>query len=215
MIDDALETGRLKRDTASTPKSQAKRDAIMAAATSVLNARTYGLATMNEIAAELQLRDGTLYYYFPSKQALFFACHLRSIARIDQLLATSEAEGGTGAVKIKRSFFPFVDNPMRNGPLLYFGDYFHLEAGQRSVVSREVEKLASKLERFLKLGVADGSIVECETRLVVRLLMGMLIWLPKWTPTIDDLTPETLLSAMGLFSLHGLKARPGGVQASR
>ena len=207
MTDDTLETARPKRDRPSTPKSEAKRDAIMAAATSILNARTYALATMNGIAAELKLRDGTLYYYFPSKQALFYACHLRSIRRIERLLAVSEVEGATGAAKLERFLFHLVYDPMREGPLLYLGDYFHLEAGQHAAISVAVNDLADKLEGFLRLGGVDGSIVECETGLVVRLLMGMLIWLPKWTSTITDLTPERLLSAMGLFSLHGLKAR--------
>ena len=56
-------------------------------------------------------------------------------------------------------------------------------------------------------GIADGSIVPCESRLVVQLLLGMLIWLAKWVPTIEDVTPERLMAAMGVVSLHGLEPR--------
>ena len=62
--------------------------------------------------------------------------------------------------------------------------------------------------RFLQIGIADGSIVPCETRLVVQLLLGMLIWLAKWVPTVDTLTAEGLLAAIRAFSLQGLDNRP-------
>ena len=42
---------------------------------------------------------------------------------------------------------------------------------------------------------------------VVQLLLGMLIWLAKWVPTIADVTPERLMAAMGVVSLQGLEPR--------
>ena len=65
------------------------------------------------------------------------------------------------------------------------------------------------LEQFLKEGMADGSVVQSESALVVQLLLGMLIWLAKWAPAIKDLTVDRLMVAIGAFSLHGLESRPG------
>ena len=189
-------------------KSAAKRDAIMSAATQILNGRTYALATMTEIAAALDLRDATLYYYFPSKQALFHACHVRSMDRFERFIEQADAEEATGAAKLDRFLFHLIDDSAKQGPLLYFGDYFHLEADHRAEVAARADVLTERLERFLKIGIADGSIVPCETRLVVQLLLGMLIWLAKWVPTVDTLTAEGLLAAIRAFSLQGLDNRP-------
>lgn len=180
----------------------------MAAATEILNARTYALATMSEIAAALDLRDAALYYYFPSKQALFYACHVRSMQRFERFIDLADNEASTGAAKLERFLFHLIDSSAREGPLLYFGDYFHLENVERAAVAHRAEELTAKLERLLVIGIADKSIVPCETGLVVQLLLGMLIWLAKWTSTVENLTSERLLAAIGAFSIHGLESRP-------
>lgn len=195
------------RPTSQSRKSAGKREAIMRAATGIINAKTYALATMTEIAAALGLRDGTLYYYFPSKQALVYACHVRSMDRFEGFLLTADQDGALGADKLEHFLRNLLDDDRRHGPLLYFGDYFHLEAKQRRAIAARAVKLTAMLEQFLKVGIADGSIVPCETRLVVQLLLGMLIWLAKWTGTVEGLTVERLMAAIGAFSLHGLESR--------
>ena len=209
-IDAAPEVDHPARPRTRTRKSEKKRDAIMAAAIEVLNARTYALATMTEIASALDLRDATIYYYFPSKQALFYACHVRSMDRFERYLKTADDEGATGAEKLERFLFHLIDDSAKAGPLLYFGDYFHLEPDHRAAVATRAETLTAMLERFLKVGIEDSSIVRCETELVVQLLLGMLIWLAKWVPTVKGLTAERLLAAIGAFGLHGLESRGGG-----
>lgn len=188
-------------------KSAQKRDAIMAAATEILNTRTYALATMTEIAASLDLKDAALYYYFHSKQALFYSCHVRSMDRFESFLTIADREGVTGAAKLERFLFHLIDDSALNGPLLYFGDYFHLDSRHRRRIALRAKQLTAMLEGFLDVGIKDGTIVACETTLVVQLLLGMLIWLAKWVPTIDDLTADRLLAAISAFSLHGLASR--------
>ena len=185
-------------------KAHKRRDEIMAAATEILNTRTYALATMSEIAAALDLRDATLYYYFPSKQGLFYSCHVRSMDRFERFLKQADEEGSAGAMKLERFLFHLINDSAEDGPLLYFGDYFHLDRRHRAVVASRAAILTERLERFLTLGIKDGSLRPCETRLVVQLLLGMLIWLAKWVPSIPDLTGDRLLAAIEAFSLRGL-----------
>lgn len=191
-----------------TRKTQKKRDEIIAAAIRVINARTYALATMTEIAAELGLRDATLYYYFPSKQALFYACHLQSIARFQIMLNQADNAGLNGAGKLDCFFVHLVEGSDRFGSLLYFGDYFHLEPEHREHVSALISGLTDDLERFLKQGIDDGSIAPCDTRLIVQLISGMLIWLAKWVPTVSGMSAVGLIEALRMFSLQGLTPRP-------
>lgn len=186
-------------------KSAAKRDAILRAAIEIINAKSFALATMTEIAASLDLRDASLYYYFPSKQALVYACHVRSLERFEALLRASGDAGGTGAAQLKHFLHSMIDDSDRNGPQLYFGDHSYLEAHQRGEITAWAERLTSQLEKFLKDGIADGSVIPCETQLVVQLLLGMLIWLAKWVPAVDGLTVDRLMTAIGAFSLHGLE----------
>jgi AcrR family transcriptional regulator len=188
-------------------KSADKRDAIIRAAIEIINAKSYSLATMTEIAASLDLRDAALYYYFHSKQALAYACHIQSLGRFDKLLGKAENAGGSGAAKLQKFIRLMLDDASHNGPQLYFGDYSYLNAAQRETVDSLAAVLRAQLERFLREGMADGSIVQCEPHLVVHLLIGMLVWLAKWVPSIEGMTVDRLMNAIGAFSLHGLESR--------
>ncbi len=193
-----------QRTLTQSRKSARKRDVILRAAIEVINAKSFALASMSEIAARIDLSNAALYYYFPNKQALVYACHLRSLERFEQLLGEADGAGGSGAAKLRRFLRTLLNDSARNGPQLYFGDHSYLEAPQRVTVDAWGDRLKVRLEAFLQEGMADGSIVPCETNLVVNLLLGMLIWLGKWVPDIEDLTVDRLMAAIGVVSLTGL-----------
>ena len=190
-------------------KSVGKRDAIIRAAIGIINEKGFALATMTEIAASLNLRDAALYYYFPNKQALVYACHVQSLERFERLLAEANESGGTGAHRLKEFIYRMLDDSNRNGAQLYFGDHSYLDEGPRATIDRWAAHLTETLEQFLKDGVEDGSVAPCETRLVVQLFLGMLIWLAKWVPSIQGLTVDRLMSSICAFSLQGLEKRDG------
>ncbi len=192
---------------AQSHKSSAKRDAILRAAIEIINAKSYALATMSEIAASLNLRDATLYYYFASKQALVYACHIRSLERFEALLVETNGAGGTGMGRLRSFIRNMLDDSSHNGPQLYFGDHSYLEEAERNAVDQWANRLKAVLERFVAEGIADGSIMPCEPTLVVQLLLGMLIWLGKWVPSVEGLTVDRLMNAIGMVGLDGLATK--------
>ncbi len=187
-----------------TRKSAKKRDAIIRAATEVINEKSYAQATMSEIAANLDLRDAALYYYFDGKQSLAYACHVRSLELFERLIAVADAAGENGLSKLRRFIRGMLDDAEANGPQLYFGDYSYLAEAQRYDVGQWAARLTADLERFLIEGIADGSVVACEPEVVVQLLLGMLIWLAKWVPAVEGMTVDRLMRSIATASLDGL-----------
>ena len=188
-------------------KSAKKRLAIMRAAIEVINAKSFALATMTEIAASLDLRDATLYYYFPNKQALVYECHVSSLERFERVLVETDEAGGTGIEKLRRFLHSFLQESQTNGQQLYFGDYSYLEEMQRNNIAAWGNELRDRLKTFIEQGMADGSVVQCEADLVVQLMLGTLIWLAKWAPEVEGLTVNRLSSAIEAFAFHGLESR--------
>lgn len=186
-------------------KTDRKRLAIIHAAIEIINEKSYALATMSEIAASLDLKDGTLYYYFESKQALAYECQTHSLTIFERLLAEADASGEKGLTKVRLFIEGMLHDSELNGPQLYFGDYSYLADDQRELVKAWGDRLTLTLERFLDDGIADGSVVPCEPKIVVELLLGMLIWLAKWVPSIEGMTFERLMDAINLVSLAGLR----------
>ena len=70
-----------EKPPATTARQDQRRDAILAVAREVFNAEGYATASMSAIAAKLGGSKGTLYNYFPSKEALFEACIHQQCAR--------------------------------------------------------------------------------------------------------------------------------------
>lgn len=202
-----IDTAGGAKPLSSSRKSAKKRDAIVHAAIQIINAKSFASATMSEIAAALDLRDAALYYYFPSKQSLVYACHVQSLQRFERILHDVDASGENGGAKIKRFLHDLIVDALRDGPQIYFGDYSYLEEGQRDAIGAWGDRLKATLERFIAEGMADGSIVRCEAALVVQLMLGMLIWLPKWVPTVEGMTGKRLMAAIDAFSFQGLEIR--------
>ena len=197
--------GNANKPRASSAKSAQKRERIIRAATHVMNKKSYSLATMTEIAAALDLRDGTLYYYFPSKQALGYACHVASLERIERILIEAHNAGYAGAGQLRNFVQHLLLDGEQHGSHLYFGDYSYLSESQRHHVQAWSDRLEAMIEQFLIEGVRDGSIVPCDTRLVTNLLIGMLISMARWTWRLKGITIDQLMEAIGVASLNGLE----------
>ena len=193
------------RTLANSRKSAKKRDAILRAAIEIINVKGYANTTMAEIAATLDLGEGALYYYFPNKQALVFACHRQSLERFAALLASADQTSGSGAAKLHFFFNVLLCDSARNGPQLYYGEFSYLDDDQSREITQWGDLLKGHLERFLTDGMEDGSIMRCEAQLVVNLMLGMLIWLAKWVPEIEGLTPDRLMAAIGAMAFQGLE----------
>lgn len=185
-------------------KSDKRRREIIRVAIETINAKSYAQATMVDIAAALDLRDATLYHYFHDKRTLAYACHRSSLRRAQKLLENSDKNGGTGSDKLRHFIRDMLEESKEHGSLLYLGDYSYLDSMQRKTIKQWADRLKSILVRFLNEGMADGSIAACEAELVVQLLLGMLIWLGKWVPSIDGMTVERLMNAIEVFSFQGL-----------
>lgn len=188
-------------------KSGARRTEIIRTAIEIINARSYELATMREIAAALDLRDAALYYYFPSKQALAYAAHIYSLERFERTLKLATDGPGTGLERLRRFLLLFLEESNANGPQLYFGEHTYLDESQRRGIDEWADRLTSIIAEVVQDGIDDGSIRKCEVALVVQLLLGMLIWLAKWTPSIDNLTPARLMQAIDDLAIAGLDGR--------
>ena len=202
-----ITTATAPKPLSNSRKAGAKRARIVQAAIEIVNRRGFAQATMTEIAGSLGLRDAALYYYFPDKQSLIYAAHVQSLERFEALLAEAEARGVDGFATLHGFVRRMLEDSNDNGAQLYFGDHSYLDDARRAAIDGWAARLTATLERFVARGVADGSIVACEPRLVVQLLLGMLIWLAKWTPDVEHLTVERLLAAIEASSLNGLRAQ--------
>jgi AcrR family transcriptional regulator len=82
-------------------KAERKRRDILRSAAHAFKKKGYSATTMEDIASELLMTQGSLYYYFKSKEEILFACHEYSMEHILTSLEWVSAADATAAAKIR------------------------------------------------------------------------------------------------------------------
>src|SRR3982074_854582 len=98
---------RLRRPRNVNPNASTRVDILKSAAKAFRRLGYHG-ATVEQIAAALQMKKGNLYYYFKNKEEILFACHQYSLDRLTQLLEEINATGASADVRLRRLIDAFV-----------------------------------------------------------------------------------------------------------
>src|SRR6266545_7932909 len=98
---------RLRRPRNVDPNATTRVD-IMKSAAKAFRRLGYHGATVEQIAAALQMKKGNLYYYFKNKEEILFACHQYSLDRLTQLLEEIDGSDAAADVKLRRLIDAFV-----------------------------------------------------------------------------------------------------------
>lgn len=104
-------------------EAASRRKDILSAAMKVFWKQGYAKTTMPQIAAAAELAPGTLYLYFPSKDALYTELLLEGYQRLLERLAARAADGGTPrqqATGLIDTFFGFAREFPEYYDILFF-----------------------------------------------------------------------------------------------
>lgn len=193
--------------TVTNKKVRRKKDQILMSAIKIVNERGYEGATMEEIAAELQMTKGSLYYYFKNKNDLLYQCHHLVLSRAiaeheDHLLENLSPEQllrkmvGTHinfAIN-EREIFSMMIDPKRT-----FDD------GQLESVLLLRKKYAGLFDEVLRRGIAAQQFERSEVVLVRMFILGAMNWVQQWFNENGRFDQETLIEEYANYVLKLLK----------
>ena len=91
-----------------TPRYERKREAILAAAASLFNARGLGGTTIAEVARAVGLTTASVTYYYRKKEDLAAACLMRAIGQMSDTVAQA-AQAGAPPARLTRFFALYFD----------------------------------------------------------------------------------------------------------
>lgn len=150
-------------------------DAFLRSATVMINQRGYRGASVNRIAAALNLTKGSFYHHHSAKDDLVFECFDRSYDRLSAVqLAAGEIEGDWWT-RIASALAELVDVQFREPmPLLRTTALQALPAGERGNVVVRSNRLANRFAGMLSDGIADGSVRAVDPLVASQLIMPAL-----------------------------------------
>ncbi|MCH7320599.1 TetR/AcrR family transcriptional regulator [Solibacillus sp. MA9] len=184
-----------------------KKEQILLSAITIVNRRGYDGATMEEIAAEMLMTKGSLYYYFKNKGDLMYQCHKLVLAQATQELEEELQGEGTAeeilrkmvathinyAVEEKETFNMIIEpkqmfNPEQIEPVLKLRKHY-----------------ASLFDQVIEKGVSTGEFHVEEPIIVRMIILGAMNWIQQWYRATGRLAKEELKQHFAEYIIKLLK----------
>ncbi|TCJ37093.1 TetR/AcrR family transcriptional regulator [Parafrankia sp. BMG5.11] len=149
--------------------------AFLRSATVMINQRGYRGASVNRIAAALNVTKGSFYHHHNAKDDLVFACFQRSYDRLSAVQLAARELAGDGWTRTASALAELIDlqfhDPM---PLLRTTALQALPMGDRGSVVVRSNRLANRFAGMLSDGIADGSVRAVDPLVASQLIMPAL-----------------------------------------
>jgi len=186
-----------------------KREVLLREAAASFNRRGYHGTSLAEIAKKLGVTKAALYTYVPSKEELLYFCHDSAMDTAIDSLHKAEAGGGTGLQKVSATLLNYLEMMLgeEGGYIVLLEENAMKPAHVRAIVKRR-DQFEQGLRGFVAEGVADGSIVPCNPKLAVFMVMGALNWGRKWYRPNGDWSGPQIAHALTEMLERSLSSAP-------
>ncbi len=186
----------------------AKREAVLRTAVQLFLEQGYYRATLNEVAERLNITKPAIYNYFRGKDEILFECWVLGQDAVFDCIASIEAAGGTGLVKLRELVrgYAMVMTTDYGRSLVRFD--VHDLSGRYSAVAQSTKRRIDAVFRgYVAEGVADSSIMPCDAKLTAFAIAGSLNWIGHWYRPDGELKPDEIGESFAEKLTSGLAAR--------
>lgn len=202
-------------------EKEQRKNAIIDAAEKLFFSRGFDNVSMEELAKEVELGKGTLYLYFKSKDALFFAIILRKMDELHEIFqecADLKVSGREKSKLMGKRYFEFVHENKEyyrmicaNGPKLFRKK----ENDDMKLVMEQMKEDFFLNRDVLKEGVEDGTIRNdidpFEMAFIMNLMCSSVICMdPNWKKVLEagGISYDQFVKDFLLFISNALDKRP-------
>jgi AcrR family transcriptional regulator len=183
-----------------------RRLEILRSAADVFTRSGFTRATMGEIAAQIRMAKGNLYYYFPSKQELLFFCQDESLGRLIDRAATI-AKSNQAADEQLRAMICFHARTILEelpGSTAHT-DFRSLPAPLLRKVIRKRDRYEDAYRTVIARGIRQGVFRKCNVKTTAWAILGALNWTAQWFSPKGGMTAEELGSQFADLFLNALR----------
>jgi AcrR family transcriptional regulator len=193
-----------------------RRRSLLGAACHVFGEKGFELATMEAIAEAARVAKGTVYLYYPSKQAIYDAMFSSRMAEMERLIgervasAASARDAIAGFVTVRSEYFQQHPDFFR----VYVAEFARQVAGtpDRGACQLALDRQTRALQRVMEKAVASGEVREVEPEAAAlavfdmsKGLIGRRLLLGNRSALHKDITFVTDLIWSGLKPVRGHK----------
>lgn len=189
-------------------RNEARRVAILRAASNAFRERGFAATGMREIAAEADLSPGNLYHYFSGKHEILYFCQDRALARMLGALDEVRAGEGSATDRIRHVIRAHVRCVLDE----LGGATAHLEVEAlpdelRGDIIDKRDRYERGLRELVAGGVRSGELAPCDEALVTRAMLGAVNWSARWYRPGGRQSAQEVADGMADYLVRGLAER--------
>lgn len=173
-------------------KAAKKREDILRSASLVISRQGYHNATMEDIAAELLMTKGALYYYFKNKEELLYRCHDLILTEAKEKMEEIVQADGSSIEKMRKALRHHIEVAIREK------EVFNLIVKPETTFSEDnIPEIIEKRDAYAKLfdriideGIAAGEFEVPERKMARMIILGATNWIQVWYSPEGKYSPE-------------------------
>ncbi len=155
------------------PAGTISRDAYLLAATELINERGFKGASVDRIAAKLNVTKGSFYHHNVGKNGLVLACFERSFALIQMAQREASEKGGTAWQRLAQATVTLIaGHASGRKRLLRTYALSALPLAMRQTVIERLQHCARRFASVIGDGVADGSLRAVDPLVAAQFVMA-------------------------------------------
>ena len=200
-------------DKAPRQRSRARYDArlteVVEAATKVFARKGFAATTTEDLIEATGLKRGGLYHYMASKEDLLVEIHRRLITPLLEDAERIELAPHTPAEAVRLHAHALAHNlrDYHDEMVVFLHEWRTIRDEPQWAEIRQARRdLEQAIERSLRRGVADGSLVIPDTRLAALGLLGMFNHAHQWFDPTGRVSADELADAFADIFLKGVQA---------
>jgi AcrR family transcriptional regulator len=202
-----------------TVQHDAKRAAILSQAAKLFNSKGSRATTLKDIAESLGLTKTSLYYYVKTKEDLIYQCYMVALEHhhhnLDEIEATHPEALARASAFFRQHFENWLAAQEGRGPhIAALLEIAALKGAHRQEVEAGYIEMFKRLRGYIRQGIAEGSLRECEPSATTRAILGSVDWTFSWLHSIPlDQVSATAEQAWDILA-RGIFAGKGAYTAA-
>lgn len=189
--------------------SKERRAQIYRVAAETFYEHGYAATSVDQIAENVGILKGSLYYYMKTKEDLLFHIIQQAHEDLTAQFEHAQSEGGDVVQQLTRTIKTHVEyicnNPISTG--VFLNDFRFLSEERRAIIVRYRDAYDSRLRSLLEDGQSQGVFsAEMNVKLVTFGLLGMVNWVHQWHHAKGGLSPDEIAAGFVNAILWGIMA---------
>ena len=187
-------------------KPATRLEEVLQSAANIFFAKGFHATSIEDVARDVGMLKGSLYYYIKSKDDLLFQLLLAGIEDGDAYIAKQIDTEGDPLEQLERAIRAQIDYIIQKR--VQFGLFLHefdsLSGKRQHKLISVMSRYNSRFVELVRRGQEQGRIIEGEPWIIVNGILGMCNWLYRWYDTDEISDPEKVKQIFVRMLLQGI-----------